>query len=52
MLRSLVLVVAVENKGEMSKLMRALILALLLCACTPQVATYPGPMREVWGEKT
>ena len=32
--------------------MRALILPLLLCACTPQVATYPGPMREVWAEKT
>lgn len=33
--------------------MRALILALvlLLCACTPQVAMYPGPMREV-GNKT
>ncbi len=32
--------------------MRALLLVLLLCACTPQVASYPGPMREVWGQKT
>ena len=27
--------------------MRALILVLLLCACTPQVAMYQGPMRRV-----
>ena len=32
--------------------MLALILVLLLCACTPQVASYRGPMREVWGQKT
>ncbi len=31
--------------------MPALVLVLLLWACTPQVASYQGPMREVWGSK-